>query len=338
MHKSTMIESTSTPFQSTSNHKNTSILQMYLLLSLLLLLQRVESFITPTPSSRTLPASLINTPQSSPSSSTALSVWWFGGTPTQSETLNGEECELVAVRIDRTSPNSRRISGEIVVDAPLLDVWAILTDYDNLSTHVPNLVSSKRLKSGSPTGHNGDGSYECRLYQRGAQKIIGFEFGADVTMDMREEIVVAGKRGDITKSHEYDVDNTHSSELFDEERMIHFKCVDSQFFSEFDGTWSVRQSHNVYSGVETTVSYCVEVRPKGPVPVAALEWRIREDVPTNLRAVKRAALEVGWAGVHENGGRRVVKRSKRGQDGRVEEGFADFILDYENETLGAYLE
>lgn len=222
-----------------------------------------------------------------------------------------------------------------MVDAPLMDVWAILTDYDNLSTHVPNLVASKRIKSGN--GQNGDGSYECRLYQRGAQKIVGFEFGADVTMDMREEIVVEGRKGGITSSHGYEMNAPHSSELFPEERRIHFKCVDSQFFSEFDGTWSVSQAHNAFSGVETTVSYCVEVRPKGPVPVAALEWRIREDVPTNLRAVKRAALEVGWAGVHENGGRRVVKRNKRGQEGQMDGGFADFILDYENETLGAYL-
>jgi hypothetical protein len=27
----------------------------------------------------------------------------------------------------------------------------------------------------------------------------------------------------------------------------------------------------------------VNVKPKGPVPVGALEWRIREDVPTNVR-------------------------------------------------------
>ena len=31
--------------------------------------------------------------------------------------------------------------------------------------------------------------------------------------------------------------------------------------------------------------------------MAALEWRIREDVPTNLRAVKKAAVEVGRQGV-----------------------------------------
>jgi len=199
--------------------------------------------------------------------------WWFGGTPSASETsTSGEECELVAVRIDRTSPNSRRIAGEIVVNASLMDVWAILTDYDNLSTHVPNLVASKIL-GGAKTGCAGDGSYKCRLYQRGAQKIIGFEFGADVTMDMSESIVVAGKHGPITKSHYLDAELSpspvSSSSMFPEERKIDFKCVDSQFFSEFDGTWRVvAMPDNPFTGeAETTVSYTVDVRPKGPVPV-----------------------------------------------------------------------
>ena len=54
--------------------------------------------------------------QSSQSTSTSLNVWWFGGTPdAASETsTSGEECELVAVRIDKTSPNSRRIAGKFV--------------------------------------------------------------------------------------------------------------------------------------------------------------------------------------------------------------------------------
>jgi hypothetical protein len=153
-----------------------------------------------------------------------------------------------------------------------MDVWAILTDYDNLSTHVPNLVASKRI-SGAPTGNSGDGSYKCRLYQRGAQKIIGFEFGADVTMDMSESIVVAGKTGPITQSHDLDAQLSpspvSSSSMFPEERRINFKCVDSQFFSVFDGIWRVVQMpDNPFTGeAETTVSYTVDVRPKGPVPV-----------------------------------------------------------------------
>ena len=112
-----------------------------------------------------------------------------------------------------------------MANASLEDVWSILTDYDNLSTHVPNLVASKRIRKGP--GENGDGTHKCRLYQRGAQKIIGFEFGADVTMDMTEKIVVPGKEsGKIDLS---------PNNMFPEERRIDFKCVDSQMFSEFDG-------------------------------------------------------------------------------------------------------
>jgi hypothetical protein len=73
------------------------------------------------------------------------------------------------------------------------------------------------------------------------------------------------------------------------------------FFSEFDGEWKVTPVIDPTdpSQVETKVEYLVDVRPKGPVPVAALEWRIREDVPTNLRAVKLAAVQVGKKGVEE---------------------------------------
>jgi hypothetical protein len=190
----------------------------------------------------------------SSSSSTSLYVWWFGGTPgASSETsTSGEECELVAVRIDKTSANSRRIAGEIVVPVSVDDVWAILTDYDDLSKHVPNLVASRRIsnKGGDP----GDGSHRCRLYQRGAQKIIGFEFGADVTMDMSERIVVAG--GGKKKMMDGTVEGGGKAGVFfPEERRIDFKCVDSQFFSEFDGTWRVvEMPDNPFTGESETRS------------------------------------------------------------------------------------
>jgi len=232
--------------------------------------------------------------------SSQLNVWWFGGVEETPE--DGDSCDLVPVRIERTSPNSRRIGGELTIDAPIEDVWAILTDYDNLSIHVPNLVESRRVgtvgmngisglgrrRSNNPLPNprqskQGDGSYSCRLYQKGAQKIIGFEFGASVTMDMQEKVIV------------------QKSSARPEERKVLFKCVDSEFFSEFDGEWKVVSTETVDESGEntasTTITYVVDVRPKGPVPVAALEWRIREDVPTNLKAVKKASLDVGYAGV-----------------------------------------
>ncbi len=66
-----------------------------------------------------------------------------------------------------------------------------------------------------------------------------------------------------------------------------------------------------------------------------------------MRAVKRAAIEVGMRGVYAKRkgsgggiGRAFAKLAKAGQaDGLppLSSGYADFILDYENETLGAYL-
>ena len=137
--------------------------------------------------SRTVPAP-IDPLQIFDSSSTSLNVWWYGGSESgESLDHNADSCELVAVRIERTSANSRRIYGEISVPAPLQDVWAILTDYNRLSIHVPNLVES-RIERVASSGEMGDGQFQCRLYQKGAQKIVGFEFGASVTMDMRETL------------------------------------------------------------------------------------------------------------------------------------------------------
>lgn len=118
-----------------------------------------------------------------------------------------------------------------------------------------------------------------RLFQEGAQKIIGFDFRASLTMDLVEE----------------DSDQNSSRQ----EKTLHFKLADSAMFSSFDGSWSLKYHSRsrktdpatgqyifVY---KTQLTYSVWVRPKGLVPVVALEWRIKEDVPTNLMAVKAAA-------------------------------------------------
>ena len=74
----------------------------------------------------------------------------------------------------------------------------------------------------------------------------------------------------------------------DRVRCIDFKCVDSQFFNQFDGSWRIER----LTESRTMVTYTVDVRPKGPVPVAALEWRIKEDVPSNMMSVDEAARQV----------------------------------------------
>jgi len=96
---------------------------------------------------------------------------------------------------------------------------------------------------------------------------FGFEFGADVTMDMTENVF----------------DNAEPNKMYS----IDFECVDSQFFSSFDGAWVIQE----YDATKTMVKYIVDVKPKGPVPVAALEWRIKEDVPINIMSVAEAAAK-----------------------------------------------
>jgi len=317
-------------------------LSIVLLLSLQSAL--VSSFLSPTIyhrhrcsgalSTATLPT--LKAPYISPSP-TSLNVWWFGGTETAERVEPDQDsCELVAVRIERTSPNSRRILGEIVAPVPIDDVWAILTDYDRLAMHVPNLVES-RITQRPGRGEPGDGSYQCRLYQKGAQKIIGFEFAASLTMEMKENI----------KKFTTTAQSTGAIRGVKDERSIAFKCVDSFFFQEFDGEWKVEAKIGADGQPETLLSYFVDVRPKGPVPVAALEWRIRQDVPTNLRAVKRAAMEVGYDGViaWRESQRHGSMRRQFGADSKQQQGtqggslVAKRLYDFwdNDETMAAYL-
>lgn len=151
-------------------------------------------------------------------------------------------------------------------------VWDILTDYNNLASHVPNLMKSYTIPN--PTNRKG-----IRLFQEGAQKIIGFDFRASLTMDLVEE------DGDQNSSRK--------------EKTLYFKLAESVMFSSFDGSWSLKYHSRTRKLDEATgqyvftyktqLTYSVFVRPKGLVPVVALEWRIREDIPTNLMAVKTAA-------------------------------------------------
>ncbi|CAM9714768.1 unnamed protein product, partial [Hapterophycus canaliculatus] len=192
-----------------------------------------------------------------------LQMLWSGGRRTK-----GNE---VTVNIERTSRNSRRISGSIVVNRPIEDVWLTLTDYDRLAEYVPNLTQSKV----KPTDNG-----KIKLWQEGAQKIVGFDFRASVEMFMEE--------------HFGDPENRMA------QRKLTFGLLDSQMFNEFDGEWRMQfNSRKQIAGPQgpdfqytTKLFYMVHIRPKGPVPVLALEWQISNEVPNNLAALKKAAERV----------------------------------------------
>lgn len=193
--------------------------------------------------------------------------------------------------------NSRKITASIIVNSPIDDVWSIITDYNNLAVHVPNLVKSYVIApdgnsaspalaqssfiSTSPTTKSNENK-NVRIFQEGAQKIVGFDFRASLTIDMREEEESEGR-------------------AMKEKKLI-FKLAESSMFSSFDGSWSIRYHSRVKEfdpsvndyvfRYKTLLTYSVLVKPKGPVPVIALEWRIKEDVPINLIAMKVASEKV----------------------------------------------
>ena len=114
--------------------------------------------------------------------------------------------KMTDVIIESPSMNSRKITASIIIDSPTENVWDILTDYNNLAEHVPNLVKSSLVNS--PPG-------TIRLFQEGAQNIIGFDFRASLVMDMEE----------------CDPDNSVALRS----QILKFKLVDSAMFSSFDG-------------------------------------------------------------------------------------------------------
>lgn len=157
------------------------------------------------------------------------------------------------VSIERPLPNRRVVSSGIVIHAPLDVVWSVLSDYSRLADYIPNLALS-RLR---PHPHGG-----IRLEQCGVQKILGFKFKAAVTMDMKE----VGPTSDTS-------------------RAIDFNLVESRDFQVFEGTWLMEAAPD--GSEKTSLQYRVTIVPRGLVPVKAIEWRIGEDIPGNMNAVKR---------------------------------------------------
>ena len=156
----------------------------------------------------------------------------------------------VRVEIEAPAPNRRDISANNLINAPMHMVWDLLSDYSHLADYIPNLMVSDV----KPHPRGG-----IRVEQCGAQKILGFQFRASLVMDMTEV-------------------NPQSAEW----RAINFDLVSSRDFRQFQGVWRMeRVDEN-----RTALYYCVSIVPKGLVPVRAIEWRISEDVPENMNAVR----------------------------------------------------
>ncbi|MBE9156778.1 SRPBCC family protein [Nodosilinea sp. LEGE 06152] len=161
----------------------------------------------------------------------------------------------VTIQTEKLEGQQRRILA--VTDIPFTaeQVWQVLTDYDNLSSFIPNLSLSQRLNH--PEGG-------IRLEQIGSQCFLNIKFCARVVLDMVE--------------------------AFPKE--LRFSMVEGDF-RQFEGRWTLEPVVDAQKKV-VRLGYDLTIRPPRAMPVALIERHIRHDLTRNLKAISdRTAVVFG---------------------------------------------
>jgi len=81
--------------------------------------------------------------------------------------------------MERLPQGARRLAAQLRTPLPVELLWNVLTDYENLSTFIPNLASSVVL---AKTGNM------VRLAQVGSQQLLGLKFSAQVELELTEHL------------------------------------------------------------------------------------------------------------------------------------------------------
>merc|ERR1719235_1534485 len=207
----------------------------------------------------------------------------------------------VIMHMESVPGNARRIFAGIDIQAPVEDVWKILTDYERLENVVPNLVENTVLDRWSSG---------CRLRQVGSAELLpGLRFSATMTVDV--ETHPNGIPSDcIRPPSDYDAAASKQiqrgpplnrgvfpSPYAIEElpiRDISMQSVQGAAgdFSHYQGVWRLRPlpgCETVDGGAAMRLTYAVELRPRICVPVKLLERRIAVDLGKNLKAIQDCA-------------------------------------------------
>ena len=183
-----------------------------------------------------------------------------------SATAEQASCSLDTIQqeMERLPEGTRRLAVQLRLPLHSDWLWAVLTDYANLSRYIPNLSSSRQLwRRGNTVG----------LEQVGTQQFCGLRFSAKVELELVEdreagELRFAMRRGD---------------------------------FRRFEGTWRISSQAGPPSTGTSTPSaqgelpitvlfYELTVQGRAGMPIGLIEQRLRDDLASNLRAVQREAL------------------------------------------------
>ena len=164
--------------------------------------------------------------------------------------------QTIEQTMERLPNGTRRLAALLRTPISIESIWNVLTDYDNLSELIPNLVSSKII------GREGK---RVQLEQVGSQKLMGLTFSAQVQLELIENRELGSLDFHLLKGD----------------------------FRRFEGAWKMQQ---LSDGSGTCLLYELTVQGCLGMPVALIEQRLREDLTTNLLAVEKAAFKRPVAG------------------------------------------
>jgi len=231
------------------------------------------------------------------------------------------------VRVEKATDNSRRILAGIDIMASVDDVWKVLTDYENLQQVVPNLVVNNVVdifdgEEGADLEYkiSADISSEeqckalskkmkgSKLKQVGGAKVIGINFSATVTVEVREwpngmpdffhfndDVYDGTTRAERAKKEsKRKLERYHFPRPFAISKLptkdISMQSVenDDGEFRLYQGVWRMQPLPGCapVGGAAMRLTYAVEISPRPYLPVALVEGRISNDLCNNLLAIR----------------------------------------------------
>jgi len=206
------------------------------------------------------------------------------------------------VRIEEAPANSRRIFTGVDISASVADVWAVLVDYENLQNVIPSLVRNKVVEKRADGG--------ARLEQVGGAKVLpGVTFTAKVALDVNLYLEENPLPADMQASHLPETAASSAVRAYDMQlplvrgvfprpyaitslpfRDITMQNVEGEGdFEHYQGIWRMQSLPNCApDGSDACrLTYAVEIRPKGFLPVRLIEGRIASDLRENLGAIRK---------------------------------------------------
>ncbi|KAL9178517.1 hypothetical protein ACHAXT_001855 [Thalassiosira profunda] len=251
----------------------------------------------------------------------------FTSTDMAAPFIGEDECLVPGeplVRVEKAPQNSRRIFAGIDIPVSVDDVWELLTDYANLQRVVPNLVVNEvlQLYDGGDASVTADDSLsepeQCRtiademkgavLKQVGGAKVVGINFSARTTLEVREwpegmpDFAHFEDEVYLGKSRAARVQESRGRELARyvfprpfalsslPHKDISMQSVedDDGEFRMYQGVWRMQPLPGCSPPGESAMrlTYAVEVSPRPYLPVALVEGRIARDLCSNLEAIR----------------------------------------------------